>query len=140
MRFVQLRHLLDGQPFGEGEPLRVDLAADEHLHHVERRHRVIEAILARLQIASLRRPPERDAEQARVADDVRVGKRAADFAARRALTNDDELFGGVVAFVGLMDAVPAAPRRQRNPRGDEHEDEQHDGECSTHGCQDSPAG
>jgi hypothetical protein len=74
MRFVQLRHLLDRQPFRKRDLLRVDLAAHEHVDDVERRHRVIETILTRFQIAAVTVHQSAARNDPWIADDLRIAQ------------------------------------------------------------------
>jgi hypothetical protein len=138
--FVQLRHLLDRQPFRKRDSTRVDVAAHQQVDDLERSHRAIEPILSSLEIASLPGPPERGAEEARVAHDLCVREAASNRSACGPLPDHDELLWSAVPLVRLVNIVPPKPAGKRRRATGEHNDEGNQREDLTHGHQDNPAG
>ena len=140
VRFVQLRHFLDRQPFRKCDPPRMTSPAHQHIDDLERSHRAIEPVLSGLEVASLPSPPERGAEQARVADDLCVREAASNRSACCALPDRDELLWSAVALARLVNIVPPKPAGKRRRTAGEHNHERNQREELTHGHQDNPAG
>jgi len=69
-----LGHLVDGQPFREGNRHLIDVAAGEPIDDLERRGRRIEPVLARLQLTTAARPAQRRAKRPRVRHDAGLGE------------------------------------------------------------------
>ena len=85
-------------------------------------------------------PPERGAEEARVADDLCVCEAASNRSAGCPLPDDEKLLWSVVPLVRLVNTVPPEPAGKRRRTADEHNHEGNRREDFTHGHQDNPAG
>ena len=116
MRLEDFRHLDDGQALGKRHVDDVHVAAGDFVDHLERRHRAVEPVIARLQMTTLTVPPQRDAVHSPIADNARCDKPIADGQAASALRELDELLGALISAVWLVDA-PVHERRRA--RGDE---------------------
>ena len=100
-----LRHLGDGQSFGEGNGDGVHFPARDLPHHVPGRHRVIEPVFAGLQSPRIAARPERDPIGDLVANDPFGDQRVANRSRAGAARDVHELLGALVAAKRFIEAL-----------------------------------
>ena len=104
VRLEDFRHLGDRQSLGERERDDERVAARDLVDHLQRRHRVIEAIFTGLQPPSLAAQPQRQPVGLQIADDTARDQALADGKAARAGRDLHELLRALVPAVRLLRA------------------------------------
>ena len=122
-RLENLRHVGNRQPLRKSHVDDVHIAPSELADDIDRRHRLVESIFARLEVPGLPAHPQRDAVGELIADHAGRDQPIADRFRTDTLGNLDELFRSDIAAIRFPSAqVPDGGRGHGADEGEEDED------------------